>query len=160
MVLGTSGAVELTFGTGSDLPTALWFREAQPKLGIPILTPETDVDWKSDSFWRRETKIARDWLLAKGIMTSDETHSPIDSELASFFSDIRSGSRPKADVEVGLRNSTAVILSNLAMQENRRVNWSEIEKMGLPQPIVAPPPALPAPIAPAEKPVAPQTDPA
>ena len=43
---------------------------------------------------------------------------------------MRTGVRPKADLEVGLADSTAVILSNLAMDEGRRVYFSEIEKMG------------------------------
>src|SRR5256885_121955 len=42
----------------------------------------------------------------------------------------RDGKRPLADLEVGLADSVAVILSNLAMDEERRVQFSEIEKMG------------------------------
>jgi hypothetical protein len=38
--------------------------------------------------------------------------------------------KPKADIEVGLAESIAVILANQAMDENRRVYFSEIEKMG------------------------------
>jgi hypothetical protein len=37
---------------------------------------------------------------------------------------------PKADLETGLRDSVAVILSNLAMDEGRRVYFNEIDKMG------------------------------
>jgi len=42
----------------------------------------------------------------------------------------RDGQRPKADVEVGLADSISVILSNLAMDEGRKVYFNEIEKMG------------------------------
>ena len=42
----------------------------------------------------------------------------------------KAGSKPKADVEVGLADSTAVILANLAMDEGRRVYFNEIDKMG------------------------------
>jgi hypothetical protein len=50
--------------------------------------------------------------------------------LRSFFDNCRSGGRPKADLEVGLNDSIAVILSNLCMREERRVYFSEIDKMG------------------------------
>jgi hypothetical protein len=44
-----------------------------------------------------------------------------------------------------LADSTAVILSNIAMEENRRVSFKEIDTMG----IAAPPPITPtAPIVP------------
>jgi hypothetical protein len=38
--------------------------------------------------------------------------------------------KPKADLEIGLNDSSAVILSNMAMDENRRVYASELDKMG------------------------------
>jgi hypothetical protein len=41
------------------------------------------------------------------------------------------GHKPKSNLEVGLNDSTAVILSNLAMDEHRRVDFSEIQTMGL-----------------------------
>ena len=53
-----------------------------------------------------------------------------DIELEDFLFCTRDGKRPKADIEVGLMDSTGVILSNLAMDEGRRVYYSEIEKMG------------------------------
>ncbi|HEY3938477.1 MAG TPA: Gfo/Idh/MocA family oxidoreductase [Bryobacteraceae bacterium] len=154
VVMGTAGAVEMTLGSDNALPTALWFREPQPttvspgtqktettagatfaqagpQKGIPILTPETQVDWKNDSFLTREQKLARRWLYNKGVMLPTEDRNPVDTELESFLNDSRTGARPKADVEVGLADSTAVMLSNLAMDENRRVDFSEIEKMGI-----------------------------
>jgi hypothetical protein len=51
--------------------------------------------------------------------------------MESFFHCCRTGESPKSDLETGLRNATAVILSNLAMDEERRVYFNEIEKMGL-----------------------------
>ena len=54
----------------------------------------------------------------------------VDTELESFFQNCRDGKKPKADLEVGLADSVAVILSNLAMDEGRKVYFSEIEKMG------------------------------
>lgn len=153
-IMGTAGAVELTLGSDNQLPTALWYREpapttvspgtqntetkagatfalAGPQKGIPILTPSTEVDWKNDAFLVRESKLARRWLYNKGIMTPEEARNPVDTSLVSFFSDVKSGARPKADLEVGLADSTAVMLSNMAMDENRRVYFTEIDSLGL-----------------------------
>jgi predicted dehydrogenase len=153
VVMGTGGAVEMTLGSDNALPTALWFREpapttvspgtqktetiagatfaqAGPQKGIPIITPDTQVDWKNDSFITRESKLARRWLYDKGIMLPTEDRNPVDTELESFLNDVKTGARPRADVEVGLADATAVLLSNLAMDENRRVYFNEIDKMG------------------------------
>lgn len=153
VIMGTAGAVEITLGSDNALPTALWFREpapttispatqktettagatfaqAGPQKGIPILTPDTQVDWKNDSFVTRESKLARRWLYNKGIMLPTEDRNPVDTQIESFLNDIKTGARPRADVEVGLADSTAVMLSNLAMDENRRVYFSEIDTMG------------------------------
>jgi hypothetical protein len=54
----------------------------------------------------------------------------VDTELESFFRNCRDGGRPRADIEVGLNDAIAVILSNQAMDENRRVYFNEIEKLG------------------------------
>src|SRR5206468_4843268 len=96
---------------------------------IPILTSDLDLT-ESDSFLNREMKFARRWLTAKGVMLQEEQRNPVDVELESFFQNCKDGKRPLADLEVGLADSVAVILSNLAMDEERRVQFSEIEKMG------------------------------
>jgi predicted dehydrogenase len=154
VVMGTAGAVEMTLGSDNALPTALWFREpkpttvspatqktevtagatfalAGPQKGIPIITPDTQVDWKNDSFLTRESKLARRWLYSKGVMLPEEDRNPVDTELESFLNDARTGAHPKADLEVGLADSASVMLSNLAMDEARRVYFNEIDKMGL-----------------------------
>lgn len=153
VVMGTAGAVEMNVGSDNALPTALWYREPKPTLvspatqrtettagatfalsgpqkGIPILTPETQVDWKNDGFFTRESKLARRWLYSKGILLPEEERNPVDTELEGFLKDSRTGARPKADVEVGLSDSTAVILSNIAMDEGRRVYFSEMDNLG------------------------------
>jgi predicted dehydrogenase len=151
VIMGTRGAVEITAGIHGASPTALWFREpergaaAAPQIGVPITTPATEVDWQNDSFLARESKLARRWLFDKGILLPQEDRNPVDSQIQSFLSDVRSGNRPFADLEVGLANSTAVILSNIAMAENRRVAFKEIETMGLPAPIPAAPAVIPTP---------------
>jgi predicted dehydrogenase len=155
VIMGTAGAVELTLGSDNALPTALWFQEPQPteisyspkrseitagatfaqagpQRGIPIITPETQIDWKNDSFLTREQKLARRWLYSKGVMLPVEHRNPVDTCLESFLNDARSGKTPRADLEVGLADSIAVILANLAMDQGRRVMFSEIETLGLP----------------------------
>jgi predicted dehydrogenase len=154
-IMGTAGAVEITVGDGQKtMPTALWYREpkpttvakattekpkteagatfalAGPQKGLPIMMPEYQVDKDKDSFISREIKFARLWLYQKGVMVPEEDVNPVETELWSFFNDSMSGGHPKADLEVGLADSTAVILANMAMDENRRVSFSEIENLG------------------------------
>jgi carboxyl-terminal processing protease len=76
--------------------------------------------------------IAR-WLTAKGILVQEEAKNPVDVELESFFQNCRDGKTPRADLEIGMNDAIAVILSNLAMDEGRKVYFNEIEKMGVPQ---------------------------
>jgi hypothetical protein len=64
----------------------------------------------------------------------------VDTELEAFFNYCKNGGRPKADLEVGLADSTAVILSNIALDEGRMVQFNEIEKMGKPGAAPAKPP--------------------
>jgi hypothetical protein len=61
----------------------------------------------------------------------EEDRNPVDAQMESFFECCRTGDTPKADIDAGLANSTAVILSNLAMDQERRVYFNEMEKMGL-----------------------------
>ena len=96
---------------------------------IPIMTTDLELSG-NDGFLNREVKFARRWLTAKGVMLQEEQRNPVDTELESFFARCRDGKRPLADLEVGLADSVAVILSNLAMDEERRVQFTEIEKMG------------------------------
>lgn len=152
VIMGTAGSVEITVGTDVDAPIAIWFREPAtakastgPKKeafkagatmvagaaskGIPILLSK-DKMVGNESFLEREMKFGRRWLYSKGVMTPTEDRNPVDTELDSFFADCKKGGKPKADLEVGLADSTAVILANLAMEEERRVNFSEINSMG------------------------------
>jgi len=109
---------------------------------IPIMTSDLEMTGK-EGFLDKEVKFARRWLTTKGIMMQEEQRNPVDVELESFFQNCKDGKKPKADVEVGLADSVAVILSNLAMDEGRKVYFSEIDKMGKG-------PATPAPV-PAKK---------
>jgi predicted dehydrogenase len=97
--------------------------------GLPILFEE-DMVTGEESFLSKELKFAKMWLYQKGVMVPEE-RNPVDTELLGFFESVRTGKRPLSDLEVGLADSSAVILSNLAMDEGRRVYMKEIEEMGL-----------------------------
>jgi predicted dehydrogenase len=154
-IMGTEGTIEITVGTDDEPAIGLWYFEPKPKTtkpgekekekaaiagatltstgrgqrGYPILFERDQVTGK-ESFLEREMKFARLWLYKKGIMIPEEDRNPVDIELASFLDSCQTGKRPKADLEVGLADSIAVILSNLAMDEERRVYFNEIDKMG------------------------------
>jgi predicted dehydrogenase len=155
-IMGTEGALEMTIGDGEvTMPTAMWFKEpsrvkVEPagksekpaaagatfalgagQRGMPIALATGELDIRNnDSFFARETKFAKRWLYAKGIMTDDEPRNPVETELESFFNDSRTGGHPKADLEIGLNDSKAVILSNLCMDQDRKVKFSEFEGLG------------------------------
>ena len=155
MILGTGGAIHITIGDDRNAPIGLWYREVSPpqvteakkeekkekfvagatmvsvagSKALPILLPRDTISGK-ESFLEKEMKFARQWLYQKGIVVPTEPVNPVDTELDTFFNDCRSGGRPLADVEIGLQDSTAVILANKAMNENRTVMFSEINEMG------------------------------
>ena len=155
VIMGTQGTIQITVGTDDEPAIGLYFREPElPKTqaaagvkeapapagaslagtgkgakGIPILL-EKDTPDANDSFIEKEMKFARRWLYSKGVMVPEEDRNPVDVEMESFLNDCRTGNRPRADLEVGLADSAAVILSNLAMYEERRVFSNEIDKMG------------------------------
>ena len=85
-----------------------------------------------ESFLDKEVKFAKRWLTTKGVMVQEEQRNPVDVELESFFELLPDRQKPKADLEVGMADSMAVILSNQAMDEGRKVYFNEIEKMGKP----------------------------
>ncbi|MGH9674235.1 MAG: Gfo/Idh/MocA family protein, partial [Bryobacteraceae bacterium] len=144
MIMGTDGTIHITVGTDEEPALALWFYEPGPKRageakkekaavagatlattgkggrGVPVMFSEALPDEK-DSFLAKELKFARMWLYRKGIMVPEEDRNPVDVELESFFECCRTGARPRADLEVGLADSTSVMLANLAMDEGRRV---------------------------------------
>ncbi len=155
VIMGTEGTIEITVGTDKEPALALWYYEPGPaeptpagtakekatvasatltstaagKRGLPIILSKDMVSGK-ESFLEREMKFARLWLYRKGVMVPQEEQNPVDASLDSFFNCCRTGKKPVADIEIGLHDSTMVILSNLAMDEGRRVYFNEIEKMG------------------------------
>jgi predicted dehydrogenase len=156
LIMGTGGAIEITVGDGeSTMPTAMWFRDpsritvekadgkapsaaagasyalGSSQRGLPIVMATDQLKiGANDSFLKREMKFAQRWLYSKGVLVDDEDTNPVETELESFFNDCHTGGHPKADLEVGLRDSTAVILSNLSMDQERRVFFNEIETLG------------------------------
>jgi predicted dehydrogenase len=156
IIMGTEGTIEITVGDDVHLPVAWWYREPpktstvakandkqQPFVAgatmiasggangpIPLMTGDLAFDGK-ESFLDREVKYARRWLYSKGVFVQEESRNPVDVELESFFRNCRDGGRPKADLEIGLADAVAVILSNQAMDEGRKVYFNEIDKMGI-----------------------------
>lgn len=151
VIMGTEGTVHITLG-GDDFPaTAMWFPEPpKPQVtgakkenvkagatiatgaaqkGLPIFLSK-DAMTGNESFWEKEAKFARRWLATKGIMMPEEPRNPVDTQLDAFFESCRTLKRPAADIEVGLTDSTGVMLANTAMYEERRVYFNEIDKMG------------------------------
>lgn len=152
MIMGTAGTIHITVGTDKEPAMGMWFVEANPpkrsgekkegatasaslastgkgQTALPILL-DKDQMTGNDSFLDKELKFAKRWLYSKGVMVPEEDRNPVDVAMESFLNDCKRGSKPKADVEIGLADSTAVILANLAMDEGRRVYFNEIDKMG------------------------------
>jgi predicted dehydrogenase len=152
MICGTGGTVHITIGSGKmdpDPPLAIWYREPSPPpkvtpggkpekfqagasfslasgtKALPILL-SGDQRTGDESFIEKELKFARQWLYAKGVMVPNEARNPVTVSLESFFNDCKTGGTPKANVEVGLDDSISVILANRAMDEERRVKYSEL----------------------------------
>jgi predicted dehydrogenase len=155
MIMGTDGTIHITVGSDNEPALGMWFYEPRPeqvkkaeeagkekpaiagatlegtgkgRRGWPILFDEDMISGK-ESFVSREMKYAKMWLYQKGVMVPEE-RNPVDSELEGFFECVRTGKKPVADLELGLADSVAVMLSNLAMDEGRRVHMKEIETMG------------------------------
>ncbi|MCZ2149000.1 MAG: Gfo/Idh/MocA family oxidoreductase [Bryobacterales bacterium] len=153
-IMGTQGTIEITVGTDNEPAIGLWYYEPGPKVEaaakkkegpapasasllstgkggrpLPILLAKDQIG-ANDGFLSKEMKFARRWLYSKGVMMPEETKNPVDVQLEEFLDCVRAGKRPKADIEVGLADSTAVILSNIAMDEGRRVYMEEIGKIG------------------------------
>ena len=155
VIMGTEGTIEITVGTDDEPATGLWFTEPKKaevtsakgkkeppavagatlastgagSRALPIILAKDQIT-ENDSFLQKEMKFARRWLAAKGVMALEEDKNPVNSEIEGYFESVRTGVRPKADLEVGLADSAAVILSNLAMDEGRRVYFNEMDKMG------------------------------
>jgi predicted dehydrogenase len=152
MICGTAGTIHITVGTDSEPAMGIWYAEAQPyrkgsaqpeaakataslastgkgQRALPILLSKDTLS-DQDSFVQKELKYARRWLYSKGVMLPEEDRNPVDVAMESFLSDCKSGKKPKADLEIGLSDSTSVILANLAMDEGRRVYYKEMETMG------------------------------
>jgi predicted dehydrogenase len=153
VIMGDAGTIQISLDRGSG--HGMWYREANaPQVagkageakenwiagatvletaiakGLPIL-PGREFDISQDEgFISRELKFARRWLYGKGILVPEETRDPVAVELEDFLLAIRDGRKPKADLEVGLNDSIGVILANLAMDQERKVLYKEIETMG------------------------------
>lgn len=144
-ILGDRGTIEITLGrndpratfypqklargapTASELsiiPKELdWMAGAtilQKAKGVPILSePLTE----SQGFVTREVEHARRWLVELGVIAVERERNPIQAEDEHFFECIRQGKKPRADLDVGVADSRAVIYANRAMEKKERVIW-------------------------------------
>ena len=159
IIMGTDGTVEITVGgddpnKGTFQPPIAWWYPEPPKAAtvggktvaavagatmmaaegnvrpIPLMTDDLTFQ-ADDSFFGKEAKFARRWLTSKGILVQEEPKNPVDTELESYFQNCRDGKLPIAHLEIGMNDAVAVMLSNLCMDEGRKVYFDEIEKMGL-----------------------------
>ena len=96
---------------------------------MPIVPGFRDLDSEGIGFVEKEVEFAKRWLYQKGILVPREDRDPEYKELESFLLAVRDGGQPKADVEIGLQDSIAVMLANHAMDEERKVYFREIEDM-------------------------------
>lgn len=154
IIMGTDGAIELTL-----IPTGegMWFIDPMKEHmgeqkaaggetwkagatvgtdtleqgdGLPIIPGIKDLNGPDVGFIEKEMEFAKRWMYQKGILRPEEAVDPEYAELESFLIDVRDGGTPASNVEVGLQDSVAVMLANLAMDEERKVYFSEIEQMG------------------------------
>lgn len=153
IIMGTDGAIEITLIPYGD---GMWFRDpmkvrmGEPKKeteeewvagatvadtleqgdGLPIVPSLRDLNSPDIGFVEKEIEFAKRWLYQKGIMVPSEDRDPEYKELERFLSDVQNGGHPNADIEVGLQDSISVMLAQKCMEEERKVNFSEIENMG------------------------------
>ncbi len=154
IIMGTDGSIEITLIPYGD---GMWFRDPmkvrmgeQKKKdeeewvagatvadtleqgeGLPIVPGIKDLNSPDVGFVEKEIEFAKRWLYQKGIMVPSEDQDPEYKELERFLLDARDGGHPNADIEVGLQDSIAVMLSQKCMEEERKVHFSEIEEMGV-----------------------------
>ncbi len=102
--------------------------EREISKGLPILLPQDQIS-KADHLLEREYKHARMWLYKHDILLPEEERNPVELMLEDFFHCCLTGRRPAAGLEVGLQDSESVILSNLAMDEGRRVFFHEMSSL-------------------------------
>lgn len=93
--------------------------------GAPVI-PEEPAP--SRSFIQKEVGFAKRWLATKGWYDFQEPRDPVFVELEHFLLCVRDGLKPIADVHVGAADALAVIYSNRAMEEDRRVYWPEHQR--------------------------------
>ena len=153
VIMGTDGSIEITlipygegmwfvdkmkekFGEDTGEKKEQWVAGAtvadtlEQGEGLPLIPGIKDLNSPEVGFIEKEVEMAKRWLYGKGIMSPAEDKDPEYKELESFLIDVRDGGKPKADLEVGLQDSIAVMLSNMCMQEQRKIHFSEIEAMG------------------------------
>ena len=121
------GTIHITVGTDNEPATAMWFYEPGPKKAaaygggkeksakarssltstgkggkaLPVLFDKEKLS-DADGFLEREMKYAKLWLYKKGVMVPEETKIPVEVQLEALIDSCRNGTKPKADITVGL----------------------------------------------------------
>ena len=153
LIMGTDGAIEISLVPNGDgmlyldpMPLHMGDEEEDGEAwtagatvasdmleqgeGLAIIPNMIDLESDEVGFVAKEVEYAKRWMYRKGILTPQASTNAEYVELESFLDAVLNGTKPKADVEVGLQDSMAVMLSNLAMDEERKIYFSEIEAMG------------------------------
>src|SRR5690606_8690486 len=153
VILGTDGAIEISLVPNGDgmlyldpMPQHMgdekkggeaWTAGAtiasdtmEQGEGYAIIPNMVDLDSGEVGFIAKEVEYAKRWMYRKGILRPSASVHEEYQELASFLDCVLTGAKPKADIEVGLQDSVAVMLSNMAMDQERKIAFSEIEAMG------------------------------
>jgi predicted dehydrogenase len=154
LILGTDGAIEISLIPNGDgmlyldrMPLHMgddeqggetWTAGAtvasdtlEQGEGLAIIPNAVDADSGEVGFIAKEVEYAKRWMYRKGILSPSASVHEEYGELESFLDCVLTGAKPNSDIEVGLQDSVAVMLSNLAMDQERKIYFSEIEAMGL-----------------------------
>jgi predicted dehydrogenase len=155
VIMGDEGTIEITLGNNSG--KAMFFHENKPKDAPTnkVVTADTkEQNWwagataknrearkgfpifpefpkQNPGFIAKEMDYAKKWLIDMGVLEMDKENDALTVEEQSFFSCVREGKKPIANVHVGAADSRAVIYANRAMETNQKVFW--------PKETVAPP---------------------
>ncbi|MEZ5364892.1 MAG: hypothetical protein R2748_21815 [Bryobacterales bacterium] len=96
--------------------------------GLPIIPgcATSMAMWASS----RRSRVRQALDVQQGHHDAQGREGPRVHSSSGFLTDVRDGGKPRSDINVGLQDSVAVMLANLAMDEERKVYFSEIEQMG------------------------------
>ncbi len=147
------GTIHITVGTDNEPATAMWFYEPGPKEAAAYAGGKEKSAKASSSFTstgkggkglpvlfdkdlEREVKYAKLWLTRRALWFPRKPRIRWTCNWKPSSIVAATAPSPRADINVGLEDSTNVILANLAMDEGRRVYMDEIEKLAGKPPVI------------------------